>query len=76
MDWIESYGPKFSLKAKYSCHDGLVGVVLSAFGSWWITAWFSVVAVLLSPSPCTQNIWKYLETLMVVTLGIRERVDV
>lgn len=51
MDWIESYGSKFSLKAMYSCQDGLVGSVLSAFGSWWITAWFAVLAILLSPPP-------------------------
>lgn len=63
MDRIESYGSKFSLKAMYSCQDGLVG---SAFGSWWITAWFAVLAILLSLPPA-QNIWKHLETLMAVT---------
>lgn len=27
MDWIEFYGPNFSLKAIYSYHDGLAGGV-------------------------------------------------
>lgn len=30
MDWIEFYGPNFSLKAIDSCHDGLAGGVLCA----------------------------------------------